>query len=889
MALLNYWNVESHRPDILMQRAFYGLKPFYDFLSATRTYMETDAAVLRLAWGAGFAPEQEQNKAVKGKKGNKNEKNQQSVASAGVWVTLEEPKDRSNEPESTFRDFMDENVRDVFEVECGEDGAPLRTGRGGTLSFAPRSQIRVLDRDPETSQLLLERRPEEGFQLLLRPNTLTLKRQIDALQALQDQPASAHRPLLRLFEASTHARWPDFEPRWVADGDWKVLTDAARPGTDEQREFVEIALQTPDFALLEGPPGSGKTTAICELILQLAGEGKRVLLCASTHVAVDNVLERLMDERNVHRDLVIPVRVGDRSNVSDKASGWQLERFIKTERERLLRALQALKARTGSQQELLDAIQHGNTAIERMVLDSANLVCGTTIGILQHPDIKDSSRTSPLFDVLILDEASKTTFQEFLVPAMLARRWVIVGDPKQLSPYVDDTALAVNIRACMPETSARNACVDVFVAGHPSSNKRRVMAVGLDSEAASTRYLTQAAAHGVTLADAGATDELWRAELVIGSQEQLERRAAELPLDLAHVRVPEGALDPLQRRASAWRDHQGCVREELPDWANELGWRMARLYEQRFAEQLAPDEEGQQKRTTAQRLDADIQRLLPVAGVVESVDKMRERVEQVRQIALPSILESLCEGFGRGQRDRHGSALTDGLPEDALAQRRVLLSTQHRMHPEIAEFSRQHVYEGKALSSPQDMAHKRAWDFKRHAHRSIWLDVKGSFNGQANSNRAEAAAVIDELRQLERWAAQHPKEDGQPWEVAVLTFYRGQEREVRQHLRRWSQQPQAMRHFHRGDRQRPCLSIELCTVDRFQGHEADLVILSIASRHATSFLESPNRLNVALTRARYQRIIIGDRHAMLRVETSLLGQLAKAEPWEKHISERSPA
>lgn len=387
----------------------------------------------------------------------------------------------------------------------------------------------------------------------------------------------------------------------------------------------------------------------------------------------------------------------------------------------------------------------------------------------------------------------------------------------------------------------------------------------------------------------GGADELWRAELVIGSQEQLEHCADELPLDLAHVRAPEGALDALQRRAAAWREHQGCAREELPGWANELGWRMARLYEQRFAEQPVLDGDSRQKRTTAQRLDADIQRLLPVAGFFGPGDKTRDKVEQVRRIALPSILESLCEGFGRSDRDRNGSALTDGLPEEALEQRRVLLSTQHRMHPEIAEFSHQHVYAGEALFSPQDMAHKRAWDFKRHAHRSIWLDVKGSFNGQANSNSAEAAAVIDELRQFERWAEQHPKDDGEPWEVAVLTFYRGQEREVRKHLRRWSQQPQAMRYFHRGERQRPWLSTELCTVDRFQGHEADLVILSIASRHATSFLESPNRLNVALTRARYQRIIIGDRNAMSRSETSLLGQLAKSELWEKHISERSPA
>ena len=79
-------------------------------------------------------------------------------------------------------------------------------------------------------------------------------------------------------------------------------------------------------------------------------------------------------------------------------------------------------------------------------------MCGTTIGILQHPDIKKpGGHASPEFDVLIVDEASKTTFQEFLVPALLAKRWVIVGDPKQLSPYVDDDEMAVNVEACLPD------------------------------------------------------------------------------------------------------------------------------------------------------------------------------------------------------------------------------------------------------------------------------------------------------------------------------------------------------------------------------------------------------------------------------------------------------
>jgi hypothetical protein len=251
----------------------------------------------------------------------------------------------------------------------------------------------VLDRDPQTSQLLRERMPT-GAQLLLRPNTLTLQRQIQALQLLQNEPTLAHLPLLRLMESTEHAWWPTFSPGPIDD--WLVLTDDTRPGTIEQRFFVHLALATPDFVFLEGPPGSGKTTAICELILQLALQGKRTLLCASTHVAVDNVLERLMDDRSPNRDIVIPIRIGERRNVSDKARPWQMENFVKSERERLLGKLGGLRASSESQRALLEALRHGTTAIERMVLDAANLVCGTTIGILQHPDIKAGSAAATL-------------------------------------------------------------------------------------------------------------------------------------------------------------------------------------------------------------------------------------------------------------------------------------------------------------------------------------------------------------------------------------------------------------------------------------------------------------------------------------------------------------
>ena len=325
MALLHYWNLGVHRPDILMSRVFHELRMFYEFLRRTGDYQKSDAAVKRLAWSRGEPPVNGSNGAGRSE-------------TAGAWIELTEPPDRRNEPEATFRTFLDESVREVYEAEPSAQ----RKGPGGRsdrLDFGPQRKIPVKDRDPDTNQLLLERVPELP-QLLLRPNTWQIDCQIRALQALQNSPSPAHLPLLRLFERIDHAKWPLVVPESIEAPDWMVLTKQSRDGTDEQRRFVEKALGTPDFAFLEGPPGSGKTTAICELVLQLAKRGKRVLLSASTHVAVDNVLERLMDESNRHRDLVIPVRIGDRRSVSEKARPWQLERFVRTERERLLRELQ---------------------------------------------------------------------------------------------------------------------------------------------------------------------------------------------------------------------------------------------------------------------------------------------------------------------------------------------------------------------------------------------------------------------------------------------------------------------------------------------------------------------------------------------------------------------
>lgn len=851
MALLHYQNITDHRPDVLMKKTFYGMRIFYDFLDRAKKHLESDKAVKRLGW----KPVEKIEKA--------------KLGDTGYWIQLIEPEDRPNEPEATFRAFLDENNTELYEVNHN-----IRSSRD-QIQFSPKNKVDISDRDPEKEQLSLNRKPECPF-LTLRPNTWPLACQIKAIKDLQDSPLQAQRPLLRLFEATDHARWPVMD-RGNEVASWYVLKGDARPGTREQREFVEIALNTPDFAFLEGPPGSGKTTAICELILQLANQGKRVLLCASTHVAVDNVLERLMSEGNPHRDLIIPIRIGDRKNVSEMAKDWQLETFIDTESNRLLSELKKCKQRTGSQEELLKQIRKGKDTIQRMVLEAANLVCGTTIGFLQHPDIKNKGSSKPQFDVMIIDEASKTTFQEFLVPALLAKRWVLVGDPKQLSPYVDDESTAVNIEPCLPESYKRNACIDVFLA----AKQRRAVLVCSDNEQETLFYQKQAIAHKVDISGQGINEKMLPyASLVIGNKSFIEDHIDRLPLDISLLRAPEDELLRLRSRVEAYKSLAKLPKEDAPDWSGEVAWRIARHYEQRYNTSNRSD--GPNRKSTSVKLEEAIDHLLPYT----EGDDVWNKIDHVRRVALPSVLESLQEGFERNRNQKAGTALSDGLPREVMNSRHVLLETQHRMHPDIAEFPHHHIYEEKALNTPAYMFEKRSWSYNENRHRAIWLDVKGYINRKTNANKKEANAMIKELKDFDDWAKDHPRNDGEVWEVAVLTFYRGQERALGGRMRNWTGDRSAVRHFYRGSKQNPYMNIQVCTVDRFQGQEADLVLLSFMNDHPTSFLESPNRLNVAITRARYQLIVFGDRQAMQRA-SGLLGEYAKSVKWEQSIREQS--
>jgi hypothetical protein len=817
-----------------------------------------------------------------------------SRTSGDRWVQLVSPED-------------DEGPVDVRAVFCEGDIAEVWT--------APRrsdAEVLKVERvDRERYRLLLSRRPPEGCRLFLPEDVRNLQLQRRAIRQLMNAPLPHHRGLIRLCEDPKKVTWPPARPRPVSR--WYSLTALDRSGTEEQRRFVESALGTEDFAFLEGPPGSGKTTAICELIQQLVTEGKRVLLCGSTHYAIDNVLERVT-RGPVPIDAV---RIGRSERVDEIVRSQVLGERAGA----LVTQWRAAGTFPGERDEQL--VERA----ERLITMAADLTCATTMGIASHPLFRHEQdglgdrplSQGPSWDVLIIDEASKTRIQEFLVPAMMARRWVIVGDVRQLPPFADREEIEANLDALaegpgaplsvergrarlvlfrlaqqalrrpdarwlvVEQADVIRACISALEDDSTrlaASSWRSVVRIVRDrspSSSACTNVSVDDVREGRPEALA-----LLIADLVLVEDELLSEVADRLPATLVtHRDLPRRRLldnaspwlfrqhrwierNPTEAARGALRDEVESVQKDLETrrFESEVGWRIARLHELKHRGDI-PE---------ATRLRDERHALLPVDA------KVRDVVEEIEDLGLPSILEVLQRGIGAKRATRE-SAMTAGMGLQVFRPRAASLSYQHRMHPEISAFPRSHFYEDRSLKDANTLASRDAalrWNFAPYARRSVWLDVVGS--DEQGRNLAEVAAIRGEVEAFLRWVVTcgAPERSGEPrWSVACLSFYGAQQRALAEML----QTVTGIRDRHTRF-EHPSLPVDfVCgTVDRFQGREADLVLLSLRNTGRTGFLNSPNRLNVALTRARQQLVVVGHRRYFSRCNVSELRELATRTP-----------
>ena len=181
--------------------------------------------------------------------------------------------------------------------------------------------------------------------------------------------------------------------------------------------------------------------------------------------------------------------------------------------------------------------------------------------------------------------------------------------------------------------------------------------------------------------------------------------------------------------------------------------------------------------------------------------------------------------------------------------RPIRLQVQYRMHPCLSSFPSNTFYDGalqNGVTSSQRVP-AAGFPWPKSSHPNLFWSSTGyeelSSSGTSYLNRAEASNVEKAVTAL-------LKAGVRPADLGVITPYEGQ----RAHL---------VTTFARsaGVRASIYAEIEVASVDAFQGREKDYIILSCvrsSEQQGLGFLSDPRRLNVALTRAKYGLIVVGN-------------------------------
>ncbi|TCG11565.1 AAA domain-containing protein [Mycoplasma todarodis] len=203
---------------------------------------------------------------------------------------------------------------------------------------------------------------------------------------------------------------------------------------DESKQIIfKAAASHNDMLLVKGPPGTGKTRTITQLIKHFVYErGEKVILASRTHAALNNVINNLSHtpaSKNYSGMILEKSSYGDNNReYSDRDA-----LLVRNIRERL----KQFAPEKGDLQYLLKK-EFGAKAGPKRFLSTPkgfshpSLFAGTITSAKLEKKLEKGYR----FDesILIMDEVSKSTIVDVLRYALYAKQIILVGDDMQLAP-----------------------------------------------------------------------------------------------------------------------------------------------------------------------------------------------------------------------------------------------------------------------------------------------------------------------------------------------------------------------------------------------------------------------------------------------------------------------
>ncbi|KAH9942064.1 P-loop containing nucleoside triphosphate hydrolase protein [Amylocystis lapponica] len=232
-----------------------------------------------------------------------------------------------------------------------------------------------------------------------------------------------------------------------------------------QQDAVRFAMESPEVACIHGPPGTGKTHTLIEIIRQLTSitpsnpKPLRLLVCGASNLSVDNILERLLalPAQESGKKLKVtrighPARVMAHEGILDstlevKAGRSEMAALAKDVKNELEAALDVLsgkgkgtkgKGPRGAERKrmweevraLRKEYRQREGGVVQTVLSESQVVLATC-----HSS-GGRQLYSQDFDVVVIDEATQALEAVCWIPIFKAKKLILAGDPMQLPPTI---------------------------------------------------------------------------------------------------------------------------------------------------------------------------------------------------------------------------------------------------------------------------------------------------------------------------------------------------------------------------------------------------------------------------------------------------------------------
>ncbi|GMM29297.1 RNA helicase [Martiniozyma asiatica (nom. inval.)] len=204
---------------------------------------------------------------------------------------------------------------------------------------------------------------------------------------------------------------------------------------DSQKDAIQTALNN-RATILKGPPGSGKTSTIYEIIMQLLDQFHSfpILVVAASNLAVDNIAEKLMKH---HKDNILRITSVTKESEyppSHPLGSVCLHNIVNSslsyEMQQIARDMKYNRKNVKAHQ--FSKYMDENMRIGAKVVHQARVILSTTVGI-SGPVLK----TIKSMPVIIMDEATQSSEPASIIPlsAPDCKRIIFVGDEAQLSAF----------------------------------------------------------------------------------------------------------------------------------------------------------------------------------------------------------------------------------------------------------------------------------------------------------------------------------------------------------------------------------------------------------------------------------------------------------------------